>query len=303
MRAAQIAVDEKLARPLLAGRKEVIERQIQTLGLRMQEGRDFEIADTNDEAALASFAEEFYQLNRRKGAFREGINAAIRSNSTLLAVMLLRAGIGDGMLCGTQGAYPEHLEFVKSAIGLKPGARAFAAINLLMLSQQTLFICDTYINADPSAEELTEIALLAVEEVRRFGLNPRVALVSHSSFGSRDTASAVKMRETFARITARDPDLEIDGEMHGDAALSKRILDRVFPGSRLTAEANLLIMPNLDAANITFNVLKIVAGEGVTVGPILLGAAKPVHILTRTSTVRRIVNMTALTAVDAAKQA
>ena len=303
LRAAQIAVDEKLARPILAGRKEVIERQIQTLGLRMQEGRDFDIVDTDDEAALASFAEEFYQLNRRKGAFREGINAAIRSNSTLLAVMLLRAGIGDGMLCGTQGAYPEHLEFVELAIGLKPGARAFAAMNFLMLSQQTLFICDTYINADPSAEELTEIALLAVEEVRRFGLNPRVALVSHSSFGSRDTASAVKMRETFARITARDPDLEIDGEMHGDAALSKRILDRVFPGSRLTAEANLLIMPNLDAANITFNVLKIVAGEGVTVGPILLGAAKPVHILTRTSTVRRIVNMTALTAVDAAKQA
>jgi malate dehydrogenase (oxaloacetate-decarboxylating)(NADP+) len=176
-------------------------------------------------------------------------------------------------------------------------------MNLLMLPQQTLFICDTYINVDPSAEELTEIALLAVDEVKRFGLNPRVALASHSNFGNRKTASAVKMRETFARITARDPDLEIDGEMHGDAALSKRILDRVFPGSRLTAEANLLIMPNLDAVNITFNVLKIVAGEGVTVGPILLGAAKPVHILTRTSTVRRIVNMTALTAVDAAKQA
>jgi malate dehydrogenase (oxaloacetate-decarboxylating)(NADP+) len=303
LRAAQIAVDEKLARPLLTGRKEVIERQIQTLGLRMQEGRDFDIADTNDEAALASFAEEFYQLNRRNGAFREGISAAIRTNPTLLAAMMLRAGIGDGMLCGTQGAYLEHLEFVDSAIGLRPGAHAFAAMNLLMLPQQTLFICDTYINADPSAEELTEIALLAVDEVRRFGLNPRVALASHSNFGNRKTASAVKMRETFERITARDPDLEIDGEMHGDAALSKRILDRVFPGSRLTAEANLLIMPNLDAANITFNVLKIVAGEGVTVGPILLGAAKPVHILTRTSTVRRIVNMTALTAVDAAKQA
>ena len=303
LRAAQIAVDERLARPLLAGRKEVIERQIQTLGLRMQEGRDFDIADTNNEAALASFAEEFYQLNRREGAFREGISAAIRTNPTLLAAMMLRAGIGDGMLCGTQGAYLEHLEFVDSAIGLRPGAHAFAAMNLLMLPQQTLFICDTYINADPSAEELTEIALLAVDEVRRFGLNPRVALASHSNFGSRKTASAAKMRETFALITARDPDLEIDGEMHGDAALSKRILDRIFPGSRLTAEANLLIMPNLDAANITFNVLKIVAGEGVTVGPILLGAAKPVHILTRTSTVRRIVNMTALTAVDAAKQA
>src|SRR5271166_78223 len=201
-----------------------------------------------------------------------------------------------GRLSGTFGIY-------RIGNRAKARRRAFAAMNLLMLPQQTLFICDTYINADPSAEELTEITLMAVEEVRRFGLNPRVALASHSSFGSRKTASAAKMRETFAQITARDPDLEIDGEMHGDAALSKRILDRVFPGSRLTAEANLLIMPNLDAANITFNVLKIVAGEGVTVGPILLGAAKPVHILTRTSTVRRIVNMTALTAVDAAQQA
>jgi malate dehydrogenase (oxaloacetate-decarboxylating)(NADP+) len=175
------------------------------------------------------FAEEFYQLNRRNGASRERINAAIRSNSTLLAVMLLRAGIGDGMLCGTQGAYPEHLEFIESAIGLKPGTRAFAAMNLLMLPQQTLFICDTYINADPSAEELTEIALLAVEEVRRFGLNPRVALASHSSFGSRNTASATKMRETFARITARDPDLEIDGEMHGDAPFRNASSTEFFP--------------------------------------------------------------------------
>jgi malate dehydrogenase (oxaloacetate-decarboxylating)(NADP+) len=302
LRAAQIAVDERLARPVFVGRKEVIEAQIRTIGLRLQEGRDFDLIDANDEALISSVADEYYELNRRKGASGQRVQAAIRANSTLLAAMLLRAGRADGMLCGTHGAYSEHLEFVAAAIGLKPETHEFAALNLLMLPQQTLFICDTYINADPTAEQLTEIALLAVEEVKRFGLTPRVALVSHSSFGSANTASAVKMRETFERIVARAPDLEIDGEMHGDAALSKRILDRVFPGSRLTAEANLLIMPNLDAANITFNVLKIVAGEGVTVGPILLGAAMPVHILTPTCTVRRIVNMTALTAVDAAKQ-
>jgi malate dehydrogenase (oxaloacetate-decarboxylating)(NADP+) len=251
---------------------------------------------------ISSVADEYYELNRRKGASRQRVQSAIRANSTLLAAMLLREGRADGMLCGTQGAYAEHLDVVEASIGLKPDAHEFAALNLLMLPRQTLFICDTYINAEPTAEQLTDITLLAVEVVKRFGLTPRVALVSHSSFGSANTASAGKMRETFERIVARAPDLEIDGEMHGDAALSKRILDRVFPGSRLTAEANLLIMPNIDAANITFNVLKIVAGEGVTVGPILLGAAKPVHILTPTCTVRRIVNMTALTAVDAAEQ-
>jgi malate dehydrogenase (oxaloacetate-decarboxylating)(NADP+) len=302
LRAAQIAVDERLARPVLVGRRDVIEAQILTIGLRLQEGRDFDLVDANDEALISSVADEYYELNRRKGASRQRVQSAIRANSTLLAAMLLREGRADGMLCGTQGAYAEHLDVVEASIGLKPDAHEFAALNLLMLPRQTLFICDTYINAEPTAEQLTDITLLAVEVVKRFGLTPRVALVSHSSFGSANTASAGKMRETFERIVARAPDLEIDGEMHGDAALSKRILDRVFPGSRLTAEANLLIMPNIDAANITFNVLKIVAGEGVTVGPILLGAAKPVHILTPTCTVRRIVNMTALTAVDAAEQ-
>jgi malate dehydrogenase (oxaloacetate-decarboxylating)(NADP+) len=302
LRAVQIAVDEKLARPVLVGRRDVIESQVRAIGLRLQEKRDFDLIETNDETLISSATEEYYKLNRRKGASRQRAYATIRANSTLLAAILLKAGKADRMLCGTNGAYPEHLEFVASTIGLQPGTHTFAAMNLLMLPQQTLCICDTYINADPTAEELTEITLLAVEEQKRFGLKPRVALVSHSSFGSAGTPSAAKMRAAFELIRARAPDLEIDGEMHGDAALSKRILDRVFPDSRLTAEANLLVMPNLDAANITFNVLKIVAGEGVTVGPILLGAAKPIRILTPTCTVRRIVNMTALTAVEAAKQ-
>jgi malate dehydrogenase (oxaloacetate-decarboxylating)(NADP+) len=226
----------------------------------------------------------------------------MRRNSTLIAAMLLREGRADGMLCGTSGPYATHLKYVSDVIGLREGAKDFAAMHLLMLPQQTVFLCDTYINPEPSAEQLADIALLGAEEVRRFGLEPRLALLSHSSFGSADTPSARKMREALELIQGRAPELEAEGEMHADAALSKRILDRVFPDSRLTAEANLLLMPNLDAANITFNALKIVAGQGVTVGPILLGAAKPVHILTPTSTVRRLVNMTALAAVDAAGQ-
>jgi malate dehydrogenase (oxaloacetate-decarboxylating)(NADP+) len=245
LRAVQIAVDEKLARPVLVGRKDVVNAKIKDIGLRLEQGR------------------------------------------------------ADGMLCGTHGDYSEHLECVSKAIGFGSGRRIFAAMNLLMLPQHTVFICDTYINADPTAEELADITILATDEMCRFGINPRVALLSHSSFGSSDAASARKMRATLDLVLDAKPELEIEGEMRGDMALSKRILDAAFPDSRLHTEANLLIMPNLDAANITYNVLKTVAGEGVTVGPILLGAAKPVHILTPTSTVRGIVNMTALASVDA----
>jgi malate dehydrogenase (oxaloacetate-decarboxylating)(NADP+) len=214
--------------------------------------------------------------------------------------MLVHDGQADGMLCGTSGPYASHLKYVREVIGLRDGVENLAAMHLLMLPRQTVFICDTYINEDPSATELADMAVLAAETVRRFGLDPRLALLSHSNFGSANTPSARKMREAVALIRERAPGIEVDGEMHSDAALSKRLLDRAMPDSELTAEANLLIMPNLDAANITFNALKIVAGEGVTVGPILLGAARPVHILTPTSTVRRLVNMTALAAADAA---
>jgi malate dehydrogenase (oxaloacetate-decarboxylating)(NADP+) len=217
--------------------------------------------------------------------------------------MLLRWGGADGMLCGTYGPYASHLDHVANIIGRKAGAHVFAAMNVLMLPKHTLFITDTYINQDPTADQLAQIAQLAAEEVQRFGLQPRVAFLSHSSFGSSQSGSARKMREALGLVTNAAPHIEAEGEMHGDAALSKRILDGMFPGGRLTAEANLLVMPNLDAANITYNILKIVAGEGVTVGPILLGAANAVHILTPTSSVRRIVNMTALTVVDAAVQA
>jgi malate dehydrogenase (oxaloacetate-decarboxylating)(NADP+) len=268
LRAAQVVVDERLARPLLLGRRQVIAERLPELGLRMQPGRDIDIVEPEPDPT-------------RQGA------------------AMVRDGAADGMLCGTGGAYAAHLAPIADTIGRADGVRNFAAMNLLMLPRQTVFICDTYVNADPDAEELAEMAVLAAAEVARFGLQPRVALMSHSSFGSADTPSAIKMRRACELLRSRAPGFEVEGEMQGDAALSTRILDRVRPGSALPAAANLLIMPNLDAANITFNCLMTVAGEGVTVGPILLGAARPAHILTPTSTVRRLVNMTALTAVQA----
>jgi len=302
LRAAQVVIDENLARPILVGRTHVIEQKLRELGLHIEAGRDFEVADFDDDAMINDAAELYYQLRRRRGLARNYALAEMRRNTTLIGAALVRQGKADGLLCGTSGPYAAHLGYVADVIGLQEGARNFAAMNLLMLPGHTLFICDTSINSDPTAEQIAEMTLLAAQEVRRFGLTPRVALLSHSNFGSADTPSAIKMRHALGFIQGMAPDLEVDGEMHADAALSKSTLNRVMPDSNLSEEANLLIMPNLDAANITFNALKAVAGQGITVGPILLGAASPVHILTPTSTVRRIVNMTALTAVDAEVQ-
>ena len=300
LRAAQVAVAEKLARPILVGRPETISAKIADLGLRLKPGQDYEVVGYDDQPFVDQAAEAYYRLGRRQGLTRDYAAAEMRRNGTLIGAMLVREGRADGMLCGTSGPYASHLKYVAEAIGMRKGARELAAMHLLMLPQQTVFVCDTYINPDPTADELADIALLAAEEVRRFGLEPRLAFLSHSSFGSADTPTARKMRETLALVRKQAPEIEAEGEMHADAALSKRVLDQVLPDSGLTAEANILVMPNLDAANITFNALKIVAGQGVTVGPILLGAARPVHILTPTSTVRRLVNMTALAAVGAA---
>jgi malate dehydrogenase (oxaloacetate-decarboxylating)(NADP+) len=302
LRAAQVVIDENLARPILVGRTHVIEQKLRELGLHIEAGRDFEVADFDDDAMINDAAELYYQLRRRRGLARNYALAEMRRNTTLIGAALVRQGKADGLLCGTSGPYAAHLGYVADVIGLQEGTRNFAAMNLLMLPGHTLFICDTSINSDPTAEQIAEITLLAAQEVRRFGLTPRVALLSHSNFGSADTPSAIKMRHALGFIQGMAPDLEVDGEMHADAALSKPTLNRVMPDSNLGEEANLLIMPNLDAANITFNALKAVAGQGITVGPILLGAAFPVHILTPTSTVRRIVNMTALAAVDAEVQ-
>ncbi|UEM07767.1 NADP-dependent malic enzyme (plasmid) [Skermanella rosea] len=302
LRAAQVVVDEKLARPILVGRSQVIVQKVRELGLHIEPGRDYDIADFDDDGMISEAAELYYQLRRRHGLARNYAATEMRRNTTLIGAALVRQGKADGLMCGTSGPYEAHLKYVSELIGLQKDCRNFAAMNLLMLPRHTLFICDTYINPEPTAEEIAAMTLLAATEVRRFGLTPRAALLSHSSFGSADTPSARKMRAALALIQKMAPDLEVDGEMHADAALNRNILERVFPDGRLTGEANLLMMPNIDAANITFNALKAVAGQGVTVGPILLGAAQPVHILTPTSTVRRIVNMTALTAVDAGMQ-
>jgi malate dehydrogenase (oxaloacetate-decarboxylating)(NADP+) len=299
LRAAQVVVDEGLARPVLVGRPDIIAARIETLGLRLTLGGNCEVVNLLNDPRYREIWTGYYGLVRRKGVSQAIAKEEARSRPTLIGAMLVRRGDVDAMLCGTYGTYAEHVRYVRDVIGVRPGVKTLAAMNMLMLPDRQIFICDTYVNQDPTAEQVAEMSLLAAEEVRRFGLVPSVALLSHSSFGSSDSRSAQKMREALALIEAAAPDLEVDGEMQGDAALSRPVLDSVFPGSRLKREANLLIMPNVDAANIAFNILKMAGGEGITVGPILLGAAKPVHILTPTASVRRIVNMTALAAVDA----
>ncbi len=302
LRAAQVVVDEGLARPLLLGRADVIAARLSEFGLRLQIGKDCDIVNLLDPAVHADAADDYFELKRREGVSRAVAGVEMRSRATLLAAMLVRQGKADAMLCGTFGNYGDHLRHVRDAIGLRPGTNTLAAMQMLMLPGRQLFILDTHVNRDPSAEQVAEITLLAAEEVRRFGVTPSVALLSHSSFGSSDSASATKMREALVLIRARDPQLAVEGEMRGDAALSKTLLDREFPDSNLASEANVLVMPNVDAANISYNLLRVAAGNGITVGGILLGAARPVHILTPSSTVRRIVNMTALAVVDATSQ-
>ncbi|HKQ23708.1 MAG TPA: NADP-dependent malic enzyme [Burkholderiales bacterium] len=302
LRAVQVVVDEHLANPILIGRPEVVEMRLERFGLRIKPGKDFELVNPESDARYRDVWTEYYNVMNRKGVSPDDARAHVRQSTTLIGAMLLRRGDGDAMLCGTFGRHKDHLRHIGNVIGLKTGASIFAAMNVLLLAKRTLFISDTYVNEDPGVEQLAEITIMAAEEVKRFGLAPRIALLSHSNFGSDDSPSALKMSRARALIETLAPDLEVEGEMHGDAALSESIRNHVHPESRLKGEANLLIMPNLDAANISFNLLKMTGGEGVTVGPILLGATKPVHILTPTATVRRLVNMTALCVVDANAQ-
>jgi malate dehydrogenase (oxaloacetate-decarboxylating)(NADP+) len=294
-----VIVDEAIARPVLVGRAEVIDVRIQSLGLRLKPGNDCDIVSFETDARYDAAWHEYYRLVRRSGVTQALAREAMRNRSTLIAAMLLQRGDVDSMLCGTSGAFYDHLKYLRQVIGPREGVHTLGTMNMLIVGGRQIFICDTYVNRDPSPEQLAELTLLAAEEIRRFGLTPNVALLSHSSFGSVDTPSAQKMRDALSLIQTEAPDLAVEGEMHGDAALSKRVLDRIFPDSSLMAEANLLIMPSLDAANISYNLLRVAAAGGVTVGPILLGAARPAHILTETTTVRGILNMTALAVVDA----
>ncbi len=295
----RVVLDEGLARPILIGRPEVIEMRIKKIGLNLVPERDFEVVNPGSDPRYRELWTEYYKLMSRDGVTPDVAKARVRRDTTLIGVMLLRRGDADAMVCGTVGTYGHHLKQVADVIGLASGAKQFAAMNLLLLTKRMLAITDTYVNENPSAEEVAEIARMAADELRRFGIEPSVALLSHSNFGSSSSASARKMRRACEILHATAPDLNVDGEMHGDAALSQEMRDKLHPDSRLKGEANLLVMPNLDAANISFNLMKMANGDGVSVGPILLGAAKAVHIVTPSATVRRLVNMTALAVVDA----
>jgi malate dehydrogenase (oxaloacetate-decarboxylating)(NADP+) len=302
LQAAQEVADENIARPILIGRTDVITARIEKLGLRLKLGENCDAVNVLSDARFRDSWREYYELTKRKGVSRAQAMEEMRSRTTLIGAILVRRGDADAMLCGTVGNYLEHLKYVEQVIGLAEGAHTLGTMQMLILPDRQLFFCDTHVNRDPNAEQIAELTLLAAHQVRRFGLIPSVALVSHSNFGGSDAPSAEKMRRALELITERAPELEVEGEMRADSALSSAIRSNEFPDSRLKSDANLLIMPNVDAANITYNALRIAAGGGVTVGGILLGAARPVHIMTTSSTVRRIVDMTAVAAADASAE-
>jgi len=294
LHAVQTVVDEGIAKPILVGRPAVIEQRIARLGLRIRAGVDFELVNPDEDPRYREYWTEYHRLMARRGVTPEVAKRDMRRRSTLIAAMLVRMGAADAMLCGTVGQPLHHLRYIDEVIGHRPGSSVYGAMNILLLPRHTLFICDTHVNLDPSAEEIAEMTLLAAEEVRYFGIAPKVALLSHSNFGSHNDASARKMARARELLELQMPELEVEGEIHGDAALSETMRSGIFPAARLKGQANLLVMPNLDAANIAYNLLKMTAGDGITIGSILLGANKSAHILTSTATARRIVNMSAL---------
>ncbi|HUH40759.1 MAG TPA: phosphate acyltransferase, partial [Castellaniella sp.] len=303
LQAAQTVLDEKVAVPILVGRPAVIEMRIRKAGLRLVPGQNIEIVDPEDDSRFNETWTAYYKLRGREGVTPDIAKAMVRKHNSLIGVMLLQRGDADAMICGVASRFDNQLRYVQEIIGLKDGAQTYAAMNVLMLPTQTLFICDTHVNEDPTAEQIADMTIQAASEVRRFGMVPKIALLSHSNFGSRPTASSLKMAQARRILQQRAPELEVDGEMHADSALSEKIRTKAFPDTTLSGVANLLITPNLDTGNITYNMLKMTGSNGVTMGPVLLGAARPIHILTTSSTVRRIVNMTALAVVDAQQEA
>ncbi len=299
LRAVQAVVDDGLAKPILVGRPAVLAKRIEKLGLRLRLGHDVEVVNTEFDERHRNYSQSYWELTKRKGITKEYAKIEMRRRLTLIGAMLLRQGDADGMICGTVGPYINHLQFVDEVIGRRPGAKVYAAMNFLMLPQRTVVLVDTHVNENPSAEQLAEITIMAAEEMKRLGVEPKAALLSHSNFGSSDAPSAIKMRETLALVQEQAPWLEIDGEMHGDCAINEDLRMRIMPDTTLKGEANLLICPTIEAANISYNLLKTAAGNNVAIGPILLGCNAAVSILTASSTVRRIINMTALTVMDA----
>jgi malate dehydrogenase (oxaloacetate-decarboxylating)(NADP+) len=307
LRAAQIVIDEGLARPTLIGRPAVIAQRIERFGLRLKEGVDYDVVNVERDDRYRDFFMTYHRMTERKGVTVQVAKIEMRRRLTLIGAMLLHKGHVDGLLCGTWMTTAQHLHYIDQVIGKRAGGsdrtaqdvRVYACMNGLMLPGRQVFLVDTHVNADPTPEELCEITVMAAEEMMRFGITPKVALLSHSNYGTSDQPSALKMRRTLALLREQAPWLEVDGEMHGDVALDAAARIKLMPRTTLHGEANLLVLPNIDAANIAYNLLKVAAGGGIAIGPVLLGAAQPVHILTPSATVRRIVNMTALVVADA----
>ena len=298
LRAVQVVVDEGFARPVLVGRPDVIERRAARLGLRLRIGEDVEIVNPEDDPRYREYWTSYHDIMKRRGVTPSIARTVLRTNFTVIGALLVRKGEADALICGTFGQYQKHLDAVVDVLGLRPGIRKPAALSVLILSQGTYFVCDTYVTPEPDSHDIAENTIMAADQVRRFGITPKVALLSHSNFGTHDDADAARMRDALTLIQGRAPGLEVDGEMHADAALSPEIRDRVLPDSMLNGEANLFMMPSLGAANIGFNLLKVL-GEGISIGPLLLGMAKPAHIITPSVTVRGIVNVSAVATVDA----
>ena len=299
LRAAQIVVDERLARPTLIGRPAVIAQRIEKFGLRLQQGQDYDVVNVENDHRYRDFWQTYHQMMERKGITVAIAKIEMRRRLTLIGSMLLHKGEVDGLIVGTWGTPPMHLSYVDQVIGRRAGVGTYACMNGLLLPDRQVFLVDTHVNYDPTAEQLAEITIMAAQEMMRFGFKPKVALLSHSNFGNSDQPSAIKMRSTLELLRAQAPWLDVDGEMHGDVALDGKARMALMPRSTLVGDANLLVFPNMDAANISYNLLKTAAGGNIAIGPLLLGAAQPVHILTASATVRRIVNMTALTVADA----
>ena len=299
LRAAQIVVDEDLARPTLIGRPHVIAERIEKFGLRLQQDADYDVVNVEKDDRYRDFWQTYHRMTERKGMTAQVAKIEMRRRLTLIGAMLLHKGDVDGMICGTWGTTSMHLQYIDQVIGMRAHVGTYACMNCVLLPERQLFIVDTHVNYDPSAEQLAEITTMAAEEMMRFGIRPKAALLSHSNFGSSSQPSALKMRRALELLRTQAPWLEVDGEMHGDVALDGNARAALMPNSTLNGDANLLVLPNIDAANIAYNLLKTAAGGNIAIGPVLLGAAKPVHILTASATVRRIVNMTALTVADA----
>jgi malate dehydrogenase (oxaloacetate-decarboxylating)(NADP+) len=299
LRAVQVIVDETLAKPILVGRPAILAKRIEKFGLRLRPDVDFEVINPEFDERYRAYWQTYLAMTIRKGITEQYAKLEMRRRHTLIGAMMIHKGDADGMICGTYGTTDLHLKYIDQVLGKRQGVNVYAAMNGLILPDRQVVLVDTHVNENPTAEQLAEITILAAEEMRRFGMVPRAALLSHSNFGTSNSESAKKMRAALAIIQQNAPDLEIDGEMHGDTALDSRLLKSVMPDSKLKGDANLLVLPNIDAANISYNLLKKTAGNGIAIGPVLLGCAKPVHILTPSATVRRIVNMTALCVVDA----